>query len=194
MKSMLLTITIIVSSIILFGFLWGAKSSAKKQPLTPPDSFYDISIQSIEGDSLDLNQFKGKVVLVVNVASRCGYTPQYKGLEEMYQSYREKGLVILGVPSNDFMGQEPGTAEEIQSFCQLNYGVTFPLTEKIHVKGRNQHPLYQYLVNQSSFKGEISWNFNKIVLDKKGNVVKRFGSMVKPTSKQIVGVINQYLE
>ena len=145
-------------------------------------SFYDLSAEDINGEIISMNTYKGKKVLVVNVASRCGYTPQYEGLQELYETYGDS-LVVLGFPSNDFMWQEPGNNTEIKTFCQRTYGVTFPMFSKIHVKGRKQHPIYDYLSNSKLNgwnHGNPSWNFNKYLLDETGKLLERFGSGIEP--------------
>jgi glutathione peroxidase len=145
--------------------------------------FYDFSAKAIDGSTVSMSTYKHKVVLVVNVASKCGYTPQYKGLEKLYKTYKAQGFEILGFPCNQFKHQEPGTAKEIQNFCSVNYGVTFPLFTKIDVNGANAHPLYIYLKKEKpGFLGTeaIKWNFTKFLIDRKGNVVKRYGSSTKP--------------
>ena len=146
-------------------------------------TFYDFSAKTINGSTVSMSTYKNSVVLVVNVASKCGYTPQYKGLEKLYKTYKKQGFEILGFPCNQFKNQEPGTAKEIQNFCSVNYGVTFPLFAKIDVNGANTHPLYVYLKKEKSgFLGteSIKWNFTKFLIDRKGNVVKRYGSSTKP--------------
>ncbi|KAJ3050903.1 glutathione peroxidase gpx1 [Rhizophlyctis rosea] len=147
-------------------------------------SLYDVKINDRRGQPFDLKgNTEGKVVLIVNVASQCGFTPQYKGLQGLYDKYKEKGFVILGVPCNQFGGQEPGTAEEAASACQLNFGVNFPILEKVEVNGDNVHPLYQFLKAQKSgLLGltRIKWNFEKFLLDRQGNVVERYGSITTP--------------
>lgn len=148
--------------------------------------FYDFSAQSIEGKEISMSDYKGKVLVVVNVASKCGFTPQYEGLQVLYEKYEKEGLVILGFPSNQFANQEPGSNEDIQEFCRLNYGVTFPMFSKIDVNGDNAHPLYVYLKSQQSgFPGDaIKWNFTKFLVDKSGNVVERYASTTKPASME----------
>ena len=145
-------------------------------------SFYALSADDISGEAISMNTFKDKKILVVNVASQCGYTPQYEGLQNLYETYGDK-LVVLGFPSNDFMWQEPGNNTEIKTFCQRTYGVTFPMFAKIHVKGRKQHPLYTWL-SDSTMNGwnheKPSWNFNKYLLDEKGKLLERFGSSIEP--------------
>ena len=150
-------------------------------------SFYDLSAEDINGEIISMNTYKGKKVLVVNVASRCGYTPQYEGLQELYETYGDS-LVVLGFPSNDFMWQEPGSNSEIKTFCQRTYGVTFPMFSKIHVKGRKQHPIYDWL-SDSKLNGwndkNPSWNFNKYLLDEKGNLIEWFGANLEPLDTMI---------
>lgn len=138
-------------------------------------SVYSFKVEDSKGNLVDLSHYKGKTLLVVNVASKCGFTKQYVPLEALYEKYKDKGLVILGFPCNQFAAQEPGTNEEIQSFCQLKYGVTFPVFGKIKVNGKEAHPLYQYLKEQTG-GGSIKWNFNKFLLDKNGNIIKRYVS------------------
>ena len=146
------------------------------------NSFYALSADNINGEAISMNTFKDKKILVVNVASQCGYTPQYEGLQNLYETYSDS-LVVLGFPSNDFMWQEPGNNTEIKTFCQRTYGVTFPMFSKIHVKGRKQHPLFTWL-SDSTMNGwnheEPSWNFNKYLLDERGKLLERFGSSIEP--------------
>lgn len=150
------------------------------------NGFYDFTATTIDGKEISMSEYKDKVVLVVNVASKCGFTPQYEGLQTLYQKYEKDGLVILGFPSNQFAGQEPGSNEDIVEFCTLNYGVTFPMFSKIDVNGKDAHPLYVFLkAQQSGFPGDaIKWNFSKFLVDKKGNVVNRFASTTKPESME----------
>jgi len=138
-------------------------------------SVYSFKVEDSKGDLVDLSTYKGKTLLIVNVASKCGFTKQYTPLEAMYKKYEEKGLVILAFPCNQFLFQEPGTNEEIQSFCQLKYGVTFPVFGKLNVNGKDAHPLYKYLKDQTG-GDSIKWNFNKFLLDKNGNIIKRYAS------------------
>jgi len=159
-------------------------------------SVHEFTMTSIDGKSAALSQYKGKVMLVVNVASRCGYTPQYKGLQALYEKYKDKGLVVIGVPANNFGGQEPGTNEEIQTFCTRNYSVTFPMMSKVSVKGDDKTPLYQYLTDaasNSSTGGEVRWNFTKFLVDKNGKVIGRFESKVAPDSADLTGAVEKAL-
>jgi glutathione peroxidase len=144
--------------------------------------FYDFTAKKMSGEEVKMEKYKGKVVLVVNTASKCGLTPQFKELEELYEKYKEKGLVILGFPCNQFAKQDPAGNDEIHSFCQMNYGVTFDMFEKIDVNGEQAHPLYQYLKTEKkgSLGNKIKWNFTKFLIDKEGNVVQRFAPVVNP--------------
>jgi glutathione peroxidase len=144
---------------------------------------YDFRIKTIDGVEVSLSDYKGQVLLMVNVASRCGFTPQYKGLEELYRKYHDRGLAILGFPCNQFGSQEPGSASEIKTFCETNYNITFPLFSKIDVNGQNAHPLYEFLkgVKRGIFgTRNIKWNFTKFLVDRKGNPIKRYSPRVKP--------------
>ena len=154
-------------------------------------SFHDLTVNAIDGKVVNMADYKGKYVLCVNVASKCGYTPQYEDLEKLYQQYQGK-LVIIGFPCNQFLGQEPGTSEEIVSFCQKNYGVTFPLTEKIDVKGKNQHGVYQYLTQKALngvADGNVKWNFHKFLISPEGEWLAEFPSGVKPLDAELTSLI-----
>lgn len=141
-------------------------------------SIYDFAARKSNGEQVSLHAYKDKAVLIVNTASECGFTPQYQELQDLYETYGDKGLVVLGFPCNQFGGQEPGTAAEIEAFCSLNFGVTFPLFEKVDVKGPDADPLFQYLTEQTG--GEIKWNFTKFLVDRQGQVVKQYDSSIKP--------------
>lgn len=143
---------------------------------------YGFKAKDINGKQRNMSEFKGKVLLIVNTASKCGLTPQFEGLEALYQKYKDKGLVILGFPCNQFGNQDPGNGEEILNFCQINYGVTFPMFEKIDVNGPNAHPIYKYLKKEKGgfLSSAIKWNFAKFLIDRKGNVVDRFSPTIKP--------------
>lgn len=163
---------------------------ASSMTLSRANSIYDIDVETIDGETVSLSQYKGKTLLIVNVASKCGFTGQYAGLEELYQKHKDDDFVILGFPCNQFGGQEPGTEEEIAQFCQLNYGVTFPMHAKIDVKGDNQHPLYTFLAGKESpFSGSVKWNFSKFLVGPDGTIIERFGSMTKPMSSKIENAI-----
>lgn len=155
---------------------------------------YAFTLNDIDGNPLALNTFSGKVLLLVNTASMCGNTPQYEGLQTLYERYREKGLEILAFPANNFGKQEPGTNEEIKSFCYTKYALEFPLFSKISVKGEDLHPLYHYLTTQSPFPGEIEWNFQKFLVNRQGEVIARYRPGLKPLSSQIVEDIEQALD
>ncbi|KYD26169.1 MULTISPECIES: glutathione peroxidase [Bacillaceae] len=147
-------------------------------------SIYDFRVKTIRGEEQSLADYKGKVLLIVNTASKCGFTPQYKELQELYEQYRDRGFVVLGFPCNQFGNQEPGTEEEIEQFCQVNYGVTFPMFAKVNVNGENAHPLFQYLKEKAPGvlgTKAIKWNFTKFLVDRNGNVVARFASQTKPS-------------
>lgn len=166
------------------GTLTTSDKDVKQKALT---SIYDIEISSLQGHPIDLSEFKGKHILFVNVASKCGFTPQYRELQELYETYQDK-LTIVGVPCNQFGGQEPGNSNQIQEFCQLNYGVSFLITEKIDVKGSNRHPLYDWLTTKAingKQNSSVKWNFQKYLIDPKGEFLDYFYSITKPTNSRI---------
>ena len=159
-------------------------------------SIYDTPIAALDGSSLDLASLRGKEVLIVNVASKCGLTPQYTGLEELQQRYGGKGFTVLGVPCNQFGGQEPGTSDEIQTFCSTTYGVTFPMTEKVEVNGEDRHEIFEELVEMPNEKGEtgdVSWNFEKFLIDADGRPVARFRPKVEPDDPRLAAAIGDLL-
>lgn len=156
----------------------------------------DVQIDSLQGGTADLGQYRGKTVLIVNVASKCGLTPQYAGLERLHERYAGQGFTVLGVPCNQFMGQEPGTSEEIAEFCSATYGVTFPMTEKVEVNGDARHELYQRLVNTADGEGhtgDIRWNFEKFLIGPDGDVVARFSPQTEPESAEVVAAVEKAL-
>jgi glutathione peroxidase len=156
------------------------------QTLAHAESLYDIKLKDIDGKDTTLAAYKGKAVLIVNVASKCGYTKQYAGLETTYQKFKDKGFVVLGFPCNQFGGQEPGSNEEIKQFCSSKFNVTFPLFDKIDVNGVGRHPLYIALAGKDSpFPGDIKWNFNKFLISKEGKILSRYDSKVTPESEQL---------
>ena len=165
-----------------------SKKTVKLKPKTM--SVYNFTVLNSKGEKVNLSDYKGKTLLIVNVASKCGYTKQYAPLEAMYEKYKDKGFVILGFPCNQFLGQEPGTNEEIQSFCQLNYGVKFPVFGKIKVNGKDADPLYKFLRDQTGGKS-IKWNFNKFLIDKEGKIVKRYlsGDSLEALEVDIVSIL-----
>ncbi len=161
-----------------------------------PASPLDFTVKDINGKDANLSQYKGNVVMIVNVASKCGYTPQYEQLQAVYKKYADKGFVILGFPANNFNGQEPGTDEEIETFCKSKFGVTFPMMSKISVLGADKAPLYKYLTEKPTagdFAGEIGWNFNKFIVDRNGNLIARYNSKVKPDDKTVTEEIEKAL-
>jgi len=158
---------------------------------------YEFTMNNIDGQPLPMASFKGKVMLIVNVASKCGFTPQYEGLEAVYEKYKDKGLVIVGFPANNFMAQEPGSNEEIKTFCSTKYSVKFPLYSKISVKGDDKAPLYQFLTDTGANPktgGEIKWNFTKFLVDRDGKVIARFEPAVKPESPEVTAAIEKALQ
>ena len=159
--------------------------------LSAASSIHEFTLNSIEGKPTPLSAYKGKAVLLVNVASKCGYTPQYKGLEALYEKYKDRGLVVLGFPANNFGAQEPGTNEEIKTFCSRTYNVTFPMFSKISVKGDDKAPLYQYLTDTTG--GDVKWNFTKFLADENGKVIDRFESKVDPESPELTGAVEKVL-
>jgi glutathione peroxidase len=161
-----------------------------------PKSIYEFTMNSIDGPPVSLKSFQGKVVLLVNVASKCGFTPQYSALEAVYEKYKSRGLVIVGIPANNFLSQEPGTNEEIKNFCRTKYNVTFPMMAKVSVKGDDQTPLYTFLTGKATdpqFAGDIKWNFTKFLFDRNGNPVARFEPAVTPDSPQVTAAIESAL-
>ncbi|MDN3023245.1 glutathione peroxidase [Streptomyces sp. S.PB5] len=164
--------------------------------LSDSNSPLAVEINTLQGDAADLSQYAGKAVLVVNVASKCGLTPQYTGLENLQKSYADKGFTVLGVPCNQFLGQEPGSAEEIAEFCSATYGVTFPLTEKVEVNGEGRHTLYERLVgfaDAEGHTGDIRWNFEKFLIGRDGTVVARFSPQTEPESAELVAALEAQL-
>jgi glutathione peroxidase-family protein len=171
--------------------------TAKHGSTTQPASPLDFVVKDIDDNEVKLSDYKGKVVMIVNVASKCGFTPQYKGLEKLYKEYADRGFVILGFPANNFGGQEPGSNEEIKTFCSSKFDVTFPMMSKISVLGEDKAPLYKFLTEQPTagdFKGEIGWNFTKFIIDRNGNVIARFASKTTPADKLLVGIIEKALD
>jgi glutathione peroxidase len=167
-------------------------------PATPKaqgDLVIDHQVQTLEGETIKLDKFRGNVLLIVNTASECGFTPQYEGLEKIYEKYKDRGLVVVGFPSNDFGQQEPGSAQEIATFCKKNYGVTFPMMAKVHAKGPEIAPVYKTLTQDTpeGIKGEVKWNFTKFLVDKDGKIVARFESKVTPESPEVTGAIEKLL-
>ena len=169
---------------VLVSWLSATAFSAEK-------SIYDLSAKTIFGEKFSLNKYKGNVVLIVNIASRCGYTPQLESLQQLYEKHRDKKFVIIGVPSNEFGGQSPESNKEMASFCKLNYGVNFPLLSKAQVTGKNKHPLFKHLIDNEKNKKEISWNFEKFLIGKDGRLIKRFKSGDSPLGDKIGSAIRR---
>jgi glutathione peroxidase len=159
-----------------------------------PTSIYDFTMKNIDGKAVPLNAYKGKVLLVVNVASKCGFTPQYAGLQKLYTEYHKKGFEILGFPANNFGAQEPGTDPEIKTFCSNTYGVSFPMFSKISVKGTDEHPLYKWLIASADRHDDIEWNFCKFLVDKNGHVIKRWASKTTPDSAELTSALDSALK
>ena len=153
---------------------------------------YDFNFKDLDGSKIELNQFKNKVIVVVNVASQCGFTYQYEDMQKIWEKYQERGLIVLAVPSNDFGGQEPGNSEEIKTFCEAKFGITFPITEKVSVKGDNAHPFYKWAKNNHGSSAVPKWNFHKIIIDKSGKIYKTYSSVTNPSSKKFTDVL-EYL-
>ena len=175
----------------------GLAAAASAQEGAPMPSIYDFTLKDIDGRDRSLAEFKGQVLLLVNVASKCGFTKQYAGLEKLYQAYKDRGFVVLGFPANNFMGQEPGTEAEIKSFCSLNYGVTFPMFSKISVKGKTIHPLYAYLTDEELHPGSggaVGWNFNKFLVGRDGKVLAHYGSRTAPEDPELAAAIEAALQ
>ncbi len=176
-----------IKNLLLTGFMTFLMGASNAQT-----TFYDFIVKDINGNDYALSQLKGKKVLVVNTASKCGFTPQYEGLQELYEKYGADDFVIIGFPANNFMRQEPGTDEEIASFCSINYGVTFPMMSKVSVKGKDQDPLYRWLTSKSENgveNSKVSWNFQKYMIDEKGQLVGHFSPKTKPDNKALVSWI-----
>jgi len=173
--------------IILFMFSFFNKSVSASS-----GDAYDYKFDSIEGGQIELSDYKGKVIVIVNVASRCGYTPQYEDLQSLYNSYKDKNLVVIGVPTNNFK-QEPGSNDQIKNFCETNFGITFPMTEKINVIGSNSHPFYKWAKDDFGISAIPKWNFHKIIIGKNGKVVDTFASFTKPTSKKFIKSIEKLI-
>ena len=169
--------------------LFGTSATVNNNP-----NIHDIVVKDIKMKDFKMSDYKGKVLLIVNVASKCGFTKQYDGLQELYEKYKDQGFEVLGFPCNDFGGQEPGSNQEIAEFCSLNFSTSFPMFDKVKVLGKEKHPLFEILTNNSKTgKSDIKWNFEKFIIDKEGNVVDRFRSITKPESKKIISLIEEEL-
>jgi len=204
MKSIRLIIFLLSTSVIAGFACGGASQNAENNPVArelkpnsemASEAIIDQSVESLGGETVDLATFRGRPILIVNTASECGYTPQYEGLQTLHERYGERGLVVVGFPSNDFGKQEPGTAQEIGSFCKKNYGVTFPMMAKVHTKGEGQAPVYRTLTKETpeGIRGEVQWNFTKFLVAPDGRVVARFEPAVEPLDGQITSAIESLL-
>lgn len=184
----------ILAGLAALGLFWkGAPSGSEVQP----SSVLDFTMKNIDGKEVPLSTYKGKVLLIVNVASKCGHTPQYEGLERLYKKYGDQGLMVLGFPANNFLWQEPGSDEEIKQFCTTKYNVTFDMFSKISVKGSDQHPLYRFLTSTETnpeYSGDVKWNFQKYLVDRSGKVIGKFAPATKPEAEELVRAIEAALE
>ena len=180
-----------VLACLLSGMAQGAQQETNKM-----EGIYGFEVQRIDGTAVRLSEYRGKVLLIVNVASRCGFTGQYAGLQKLYETYKDRGLLVLGFPANDFLGQEPGSNKEIAELCSAKFHVTFPMFEKITVKGDDMHPLYRHLTGKSTnpeFGGKITWNFNKFLVGRDGRILARFGSRTEPGDKEFTTAVEKAL-
>jgi glutathione peroxidase len=180
----------VVAMMMIAGVMTGQE---KETGMKEETGVYSFTMKTIDGAEKALSGYKGSVIMIVNVASKCGYTPQYEGLEKLYQQYKGKGLVILGFPANNFLWQEPGSDEEIKQFCSIKYNVSFDMFSKISVKGSEMHPLYQYLTKESPYSGGVKWNFQKYLIDRRGNVVAKYAPGTDPLEKEVVQKIEELL-
>lgn len=186
---------LIMGLFVLVGI--GYPQTVSKKVMKDKHTIYDFVVKDIDGKNVQLSEYKGKVMLIVNVASKCGFTPQYEGLQKIYSQFADQGFVVLAFPANNFRNQEPGNNSEIKEFCTVNYGVSFPLFSKISVKGEDIHPLYEYLTSEKTnrkFAGEITWNFNKFLVNPVGELIARFESKVKPEDEKIITAITKTLK
>ncbi len=198
----MLKISLAVIIVLIIGAIGAAYALGfifNPSPTNPPPqkSMYEFTMKDIDGKDVKLDAYKGKVALIVNTASKCGLTPQYEGLQKLFDKYKDKGFVVLGFPANNFMGQEPGTEAEIKDFCNLKYNVTFPMFSKISVKGADQHPFYTFLTNEKSnpgFEGDITWNFEKFLADENGKIIARFSPKTLPDAPEVVEAIEKALK
>jgi glutathione peroxidase len=195
--------TLLTSAMALACAALAGRTSLAAEPAAPKAtaatpaaaSFYDFEVETIDGVRTNLAPYRGQAVLVVNVASKCGFTKQYAGLQQLHETYGKRGLAVIGFPSNDFLGQEPGSSAEIKSFCTLTFGVTFPLYAKIRVKGKDRHPLYAWLTDkaQNPQTSDVSWNFNKYLVSRDGRLLAHFGSRTAPDAAELTDAIEKAL-
>lgn len=199
MKIALILTTVVISlAVAALGAAYKYGMIFNPSPTEPrkEKSMHEFTMKNIDGQDIKLDAYNGKVVMLVNTASKCGLTPQYEGLQKIYDKYKDKGFTVLGFPANNFMGQEPGTEKEIKEFCTLNYKVSFPMFSKISVKGEDQHPLYQFLTNKESnpgMDGNITWNFEKFLVDKNGKIIARFSPKTLPEDEAVIKAIETAL-
>jgi glutathione peroxidase len=182
------------NAVVLAAFLMvqiPVSAQTKEKQMETQPALYSFTMKTIDGNEKKLSDYKGKVLMIVNVASKCGHTPQYKGLEALYEKYKDRGFMILGFPANNFLWQEPGTDSVIKQFCTTTYGVQFDMFSKISVKGKDQNPLYHYLTKESPVPGAVQWNFQKYLVDRKGNVVEKFAPGTEPTEKEVIAGIEK---
>lgn len=197
LKISLIAVALLIAGAGFAAYALGFISTSSPSAPPPEKSLYEFTVKDIDGKDVKLDSYKGKVVMIVNTASKCGNTPQYEGLQALYDKYKDKGFVVLGFPANNFMGQEPGTEKEIKEFCMLKYNVTFPMFSKVSVKGADQTPLYSFLTNKQSnpgFEGDVSWNFEKFLTDKNGKVVARFSPKTKPDDAKVIEAVEAALK
>ena len=193
MKVLALVVITILVLVLFSAKIFAQTQSPVAAPVASDQNVHSFTMKNNDGEDVPLAQYKGKALLIVNTASKCGYTPQYEGLEKLYEQYKDRGFEILAFPANNFMGQEPGSDPEIKNFCLLKYKTTFPVFAKSSVKGGDINPLYQYLTTQAGFNGPIKWNFNKFLVGKDGKVVARFDSGVEPMSAELVAQLEKVL-
>lgn len=190
-------LVLLIFTIAGFAYKYGFIFNPSPTEPAKESSIYEFSMKNIDGNEIKLETYKGKVLLIVNTASKCGLTPQYEALQALYDKYKDQNFIILGFPANNFMGQEPGTNEEIKEFCTIKYKVTFPMFAKISVKGTDQHPFYNYLTNEKTnpgFAGDITWNFEKFLLGKDGKTLARFSPRTKPDDASVIEAIEKALK
>ena len=197
LKTIVGLLLVVVTGSFAISFASDVKENSMLAESAKPKSIYEFPLKDIDGKDVKLKKYKGNVLLIVNTASKCGYTPQYEGLQKIYEKYNTQKFYVLGFPANNFSEQEPGTEKEIKEFCESKYKVTFPMFAKISVKGADQDPLYRFLTGKETnpaFAGDISWNFNKFLVNKKGQIVARFSSKDKPDSEVVTQAIEKYLK
>lgn len=195
--AMLLGLAVLIVVSISVALIWKGDAALNDGVRMTETSVHDFTMKNIDGADVKLSSYGGKVLLLVNVASKCGYTPQYKGLESLYEKYKDQGLVVMGFPANNFLWQEPGTDDQIKTFCTAKYNVSFPMFSKISVKGSKIHPLYRFLTSRETdpqFAGSISWNFNKFLIDRNGKIIDRFESKDEPESVKVIQSIERALK